>query len=369
MPDVREVYDMVTQQTPPKPGALERQWDRRRRAARNRKVGTFALVAALVVVLAVFALVRMPGGTPPLSSDSVSTTPTQTVTPGLDRQDRIVVGLDGDIRHVVDGLPEDAYGLSLASGNGVAIAFVTSADGVDQIATIDIEGNGMRILGPGTQPAMSPDGSQIAFVQNEDIYVMRSDGANVQRLTFDPRPDEFPEWSPDGSTIVYDNVGRQPADESGFSGTSAIMTVPASGGTPTQISRNPVGDGEPSYAPGGDRIAFRRNFDIWVMNADGSGARLVHHNRTQESGGGVADAPEWSPDGTKIAFTEYSDSWRPYLRLGVESGDMPIEIVHIVDVATGEVTRLGHLGMATFYNSPQWLPTGDALLLNVARRS
>jgi hypothetical protein len=58
MPDVREVYEMVTKQKPPEPGALERQQKRQVRTARNRKFGSFAVaaaigVAALVVVIQV----------------------------------------------------------------------------------------------------------------------------------------------------------------------------------------------------------------------------------------------------------------------------------------------------------------------------
>ena len=43
MPDVREVYEMVTKQKPPEPGALQRQQKRQVRTARNRKVGAFAI--------------------------------------------------------------------------------------------------------------------------------------------------------------------------------------------------------------------------------------------------------------------------------------------------------------------------------------
>ena len=56
MPEIREVYEMVTKQKPPEPGALERQQKRQVRTARNRKIGSFAVaaaigVAALVVVI------------------------------------------------------------------------------------------------------------------------------------------------------------------------------------------------------------------------------------------------------------------------------------------------------------------------------
>jgi hypothetical protein len=50
MPDVREVYEMVTKQKPPEHGALERQRRRQVRAARNKKIGAFVVAAAIALV-------------------------------------------------------------------------------------------------------------------------------------------------------------------------------------------------------------------------------------------------------------------------------------------------------------------------------
>ena len=62
MPDVKEVYELVTKQKPSDPGALERQRIRQVRTMRNRKVGAFALTAAIVVaVVVVFLGTREPG--------------------------------------------------------------------------------------------------------------------------------------------------------------------------------------------------------------------------------------------------------------------------------------------------------------------
>ena len=61
MPDVREVYEMVTKQKTPEPGALERQQKRQVRAARNKRFGAFAVAAAIGVVAIVLILVNRPG--------------------------------------------------------------------------------------------------------------------------------------------------------------------------------------------------------------------------------------------------------------------------------------------------------------------
>lgn len=56
-------------------------------------------------------------------------------------------------------------------------------------------------------PVYSQDGSRIAFVSNVDgnweIYLMRSDGSNVLRLTRDPAEDTDPNWSPDGKRVIF----------------------------------------------------------------------------------------------------------------------------------------------------------------------
>ena len=61
MPDVREVYEMVTKQKPPEPGALERQQRRQVRTARNKKLGALAVAAAVGVLAVVVILATRPG--------------------------------------------------------------------------------------------------------------------------------------------------------------------------------------------------------------------------------------------------------------------------------------------------------------------
>ena len=111
-------------------------------------------------------------------------------------------------------------------------------------------------------------------------------------------------WSPDGSKIVFQRsvpaARRRPAN-------FEVFVVNSDGTGLTNLSNNPgsptVGnsDSQPSWSPDGTKIAFQSNRlgnpDIWVMNADGTGARPLTANSLAEE-----SAPEWSPDGQQIAF-------------------------------------------------------------------
>ena len=72
-------------------------------------------------------------------------------------------------------------------------------------------------------------------------------------------------------------------------------------------------DYNPAFSPDGKKIVFASDrpgsadTDIWVMNADGSNpVRLTNPTRDPSTG---ADAPSWSPDGTRIVYDQGGDIW------------------------------------------------------------
>ncbi len=85
-----------------------------------------------------------------------------------------------------------------------------------------------------------------------------------------------------------------------------IYTIPAAGGLPTQLTSNAGNNVDPEWSPDGTRIAFQSDRDgteaIYIMNVDGSDQMRVSPPGTR------ARQPSWSPDGTQILFTHINSS-------------------------------------------------------------
>ena len=161
--------------------------------------------------------------------------------------------------------------------------YVTAADGSDiQQLT--------RHRGFDGSPAWSPDGKRITFVRDTDppatgplyptrrksIYVMHSDGSNVQRITHTPVRDAgsfAPEWSPDGQKIVFDSTRD---------GNFEIYVIDADGSNVQRLTHNDKSDARPAWSPDGQRIVFHSRRDgkseIYVMDADGGNVEQLSNN-------------------------------------------------------------------------------------------
>ena len=150
---------------------------------------------------------------------------------------------------------------------------------------------------------VDPTGSasgRVVFDANWDIYVAKADGSGLNRLTTSPAREYDPSWSPDRSKIAY---RRQPGDDEGE---AEIYVMNADGSGKRNLTRNPGQDHSPAWSPDGTKIAFASTRGhqqllpyIWVMNADGSNPTRV----TSISG----EYPAWSRDGTRIAFDVNTD--------------------------------------------------------------
>jgi Tol biopolymer transport system component len=176
--------------------------------------------------------------------------------------------------------------------------WLMNADGSDPIR--------LTFDGSSTGPSWSPDGSSIVFRSGrggDDIYVMDIAGTYLRNLTIGGHSDHDPAWSPDGTRIAFASNGT------GTVGTAVWLMNADGSGRQNLIGNQQLRVTAPfAWSPDGDRIAFSaklepdNNFDIWTMNADGSDqTRLTTHGADDRS-------PDWSPDGSKIAFVSLRSS-------------------------------------------------------------
>ena len=97
--------------------------------------------------------------------------------------------------------------------------------------------------------------------------------------------------SPDGKTIAFDLLGD-------------IYTMPASGGTATNIASGMAWEMQPRFSPDGSEIAFTSDRaggdNIWVMDADGENKRAITSETFR-----LMNNPTWSPDGKYIAAKKH----------------------------------------------------------------
>ena len=163
------------------------------------------------------------------------------------------------------------------------------------------------------RPIWSPDGRKIAFGSGPDgaggVYVMNADGSE-RRLLADGgarlRHQACPNcggighvaWSPDGRKMLLVRFGPRLCQrlEEGLHRRHERRRKRAA-----EADASTRATADPSWSPDGRKIVFVNfrdgNFDVYVMNADGSGQRNLTRHPSHDSD------PEWSPDGKKIAFT------------------------------------------------------------------
>jgi Tol biopolymer transport system component len=101
---------------------------------------------------------------------------------------------------------------------------------------------------------------------------MDPDGSNLQRLT--RRPGFQPDWSPDGSRIVFGSLDGHDGE---------VFVMNADGSDLIRLTRNRFEETLPAWSPDGLTIAFAsrrdRNTDIYLMNAEGSDQVRLTHSR------------------------------------------------------------------------------------------
>ncbi len=211
-----------------------------------------------------------------------------------------LMSADGsEVTDLTSELPElegTSQGNPRWSPDGTRLAF----DNDDGIYVVNADGSGVTKVARGGFPSWSPDGTRIAFVTGSEgggseIRIAAVDGTGETTVTSGGGSVDLPAWSPDGSRIAY--VGWVKGE-----GPQLYVVNPDGTGETrlTDLRSDGMGGYSPTWSPDGSRIAVEvfqhGNWNIYLVQADGSGVRQL------TDAPGDENRPTWAPDGTKIAF-------------------------------------------------------------------
>jgi Tol biopolymer transport system component len=256
------------------------------------------------------------------------------------------------------------------------IVFVSMADSPQgELYLLDKDGGETRLTDNDryeTAPALSPDGSRLAFHAGDmtnplswDIFILDLQTGQETRLTDNNVIDGHPDWSPDGSRIVFCTFSDAQGDPSE---NADLYVMNADGTGLSRLTELEWEESDPEWSPDGSMIAFKSTQhtqqkareEIYIMNSDGTGIRRL----TTTEGWQSDHDPSWSPDGTTIVFQRF-EGGRPWLDmtdydiLRNEWGDLFPWNVYAVDLE-GKITKFTDAEWSSGY--PAFSADGEKIL-------
>jgi hypothetical protein len=130
--------------------------------------------------------------------------------------------------------------------------------------------------------------------RQEDLYLMRSDGSGLRKLTDDAPRDRFPSFSFDGRRIVF---------MSDRSGVWELWAILPDGSGLTQLTRSGASPYTPLCSPDGLRIVASNGKDVLVFDLDGKGAVTKMDRLPAPHDDLIGQVVAWSADGRRILLT------------------------------------------------------------------
>ncbi len=174
------------------------------------------------------------------------------------------------------------------------------------------------------RPAYKRDGVGYIDTGWTHVFVVPAGGGTPRQLTDGDWNHSSIEWSPDGTEIYFTSFRHEEADRPEHWQESEIYAVSVASGEIRQLTDRRGPDGSPVPSPDGSLIAYTgidahddtyRNQQIYVMNRDGSGSRVISGNHDRQVG-----AMTWAPDGGGLYFNVSRDGYRQLHFVSLERG-------------------------------------------------
>jgi len=186
--------------------------------------------------------------------------------------------------------------------NGTSLKQLTFNETVEYLPTLSPDGRKITYVSYGVQ-ASNPEG-------DNEVYVMNADGSGQKNLSNNGAnlSEWAPVFSPDGQKVAYQSGGVQPSNPEG-DGEVYVMNASDGTGQKNLTNTGPwVSEIFPDFSPDGTKIAYtgegeqtsnpEGESEVFTMNADGNKRKNITNTGVEV----YDDQPDYSPDGTKITF-------------------------------------------------------------------
>jgi eukaryotic-like serine/threonine-protein kinase len=197
-------------------------------------------------------------------------------------------------------LSHDGSRIAFRSDRGEGGLFVMEATGE----------NPRRIAARGHLPAWSPDGKSVVYC--DDAFIMPNDrgapGSHLHVLDLAANTERElqtedavqPNWSPHGQRIAYWGIHG--------AGNREIFTVAAGGGTPVQVTNDPAIDWNPVWAPSGRELYFISDrggtMNLWCVRIDERTGKTSGRPEPVTTPAVYVRFLSWSADGTQFLYSQ-----------------------------------------------------------------
>jgi tricorn protease len=259
--------------------------------------------------------------------------------------------------------PRAAYAEPAISPDGAEIAFVSGGD----IWTVPSKGGEARLLisdaANDDRPLYSPDGTRLAFVSTRtgggDVYVLTFSTGDVARITYDDGPDQLAGWSRDGKSLYFYSSAHELSG-----GMNDVYRVSAAGGTPMPISADRyTNEFFADESPDGRWLALdahgvasgqwwrhgRSHLDeaqIWLRDLR---AADVPSSWREITAAGAKDLwPMWDASGKQIYFVSDRSGHENIWCVSPEEGATPAQVTKFTDGRVLWPTAAAHAGTIVF---------------------